>query len=100
VSYFHVAPNPADVPTPHIWVEHASQAIVEHTPAPTARQRAASLKVWDDDWTGEIHAVLQLDRRRPGRIYKFKAPRRSNGDSGGAAVGERECRASSRTGSA
>jgi hypothetical protein len=22
--------------TPHIWVEHASQAIVEHSPAPTA----------------------------------------------------------------
>ena len=71
VSYFHVAPNPKDPATPHIWVEHASQAIVEHAPGTNRRERAAALKVWDDDWTGEIHAALQL----PDRIYKFKAQR-------------------------
>lgn len=75
VSYFHVAPNPKDSKTPHIWVEHASQAIVEHVPGTNRRERAAGLKVWDDDWTQEIHAVLQL----PDRIYKFKAPRPSSG---------------------
>ena len=71
VSYFHVAPNPKDPKTPHIWVEHASQTIVEHVPGTNRRERAAALKVWDDDWTGEIHATLQL----PGGIYKYKAPR-------------------------
>ena len=71
VSYFHVAPNPKDAKTPHIWVEHASQAIVEHVPGTNRRERAASLKVWDDDWTQEIHATLQLAGRR---IYKFRAP--------------------------
>lgn len=79
VSYFHVAPNPRDPKTPHIWVEHASQAIVEHTPGTNRRHRAASLKVWDDDWTQEIHATLQLDADG-GRIYKFKAPRNKSGN--------------------
>ena len=75
VSYFHVAPNPKDATTPHIWVEHPSQAIVEHVPGTNRRERAASLKVWDDDWTQEIHAVVQL----PGGIYKFRAPRNRSG---------------------
>jgi len=74
-SYFHVAPNPKDASTPHIWVEHASQAIVEHVPGTNRRERAASLKVWDDDWTGQVHAALQL----PGHIYKFKADRPAAG---------------------
>jgi hypothetical protein len=73
-SYFHVAPNPKDRDTPHIWIEHASQAIVEHEPGTNRRVRAASLKVWDDDWTQEIHATLQL-HADGGRIYKFRAPR-------------------------
>lgn len=71
VSYFHVAPNPGDARTPHIWVEHASQAIVEHVPGTNRRERAAGLKVWGDDWTQEIHATLQL----PSGLYKFKAAR-------------------------
>lgn len=75
VSYFHVAPNAKDRETPHIWVEHASQAIVEHVPGTNRRERAASLKVWDDDWTQEIHAALQL----PDGIYKFRAPRTRSG---------------------
>lgn len=76
VSYFHVAPNPKDQATPHIWVEHASQMIVEHVPGTNRRERAAGLKVWDDDWTGEIHAVLQL----PGFIYKYRAQRPKSGN--------------------
>ncbi|MBA3781192.1 MAG: phage portal protein [Nocardioides sp.] len=78
VSYFHVAPNPKVAETPHIWVEHASQATVEHTPGTNRRHRAASLKVWDDDWTQEIHATLQLEADG-GRIYKFRAQRPKSG---------------------
>jgi hypothetical protein len=76
VSYFHVAPNLKDAKTPHVWVEHASQVIVEHVPGTNRRERAAGLKVWDDDWTGEVHAVLQL----PGGIYKYKARRPKSGN--------------------
>jgi hypothetical protein len=72
VSYFQVAPNPADSQTPFIWVEHPTQAIVEHQPGTNRRVRAASLKVWDDDWTGEIHAALQV--AADDRLYKFRAP--------------------------
>lgn len=86
VSYFHVAPNPKDEATPHVWVEHASQMIVEHTPGTNRRERAAGLKVWDDDWTGEIHAVLQT----ADRIYKYKAPRPRGGTAGSLQWTERE----------
>jgi hypothetical protein len=77
VSYFHVAPNPDDAKTPFVWVEHACQAIVEHQPGSNRRVRAASLKVWDDDWTGELHATLQT----PEYVYKFRAPKPKNGGS-------------------
>lgn len=84
-SYYHVAPNSKDAAMPHIWVEHASQAIVEHAPGTNRRVRSASLKVWDDDWTGEIHAALQL----PDGLYKFKAPQ-PKGGSGDPRWDERE----------
>ena len=80
VSYFHVAPNPEDSSTPNVWVEHASQAIVEHEPGSNRRRYAAALKVWDDDWTGEQHATLFL----PDWIYKFKAESRSTIRAGSA----------------
>lgn len=85
VSYFHVAPNPDDPSTPHIWVEHASQMCVEHEPGTNRRVRAAGLKVWDDDWTGDVHATLQL-RADGGRIYKFKAKRPDGGLVGGSGL--------------
>jgi hypothetical protein len=75
VSYFHVAPNAADQTTPFVWVEHASQCIVAHEPGTNRRVRAASLKVWDDDWTGQIHATLQL----PNLILKYQAQRPRGG---------------------
>lgn len=74
-SYFHVAPNPKDPETPHIWVEHPSQVIVEHEPGTNRRVRKAGLKVYNDDWTQEIHAVLQVD----GMLYKYRAPRPRDG---------------------
>jgi hypothetical protein len=77
-SYFHVAPNPDDSAAPYVWVEHPAQAIVEHAPGTNRRDRAASLKVWDDDWTQEIHATLQL-AADGGRIYKYRARRPAEG---------------------
>ena len=74
-SYLHVAPDPNRPDTPRIWVEHASQSVVEYEPGTNRRVRAAALKVWDDDWTGELHATLQL----PTQIYKYRAPRPSQG---------------------
>jgi Phage portal protein, SPP1 Gp6-like len=74
-AYTLVAPNADDPGTPHIWVEHASQAIVEFEPGSGRRRRAAGLKVWDDDWTGEVHATLYL----PDWIVKFKAQRPKSG---------------------
>ena len=74
-SYLLVAPNPNDTENPHIWVEHASQAIVEFEPGSNRRVRAAGLKVWDDDWTGQIHATLYL----PDGIYKYQAQRPKSG---------------------
>lgn len=74
-SYLLVAPNPARESEPFIWVEHASQCIVEHVPGTNRRERAAALKVWEDDWTGDLFATLYL----PEAIYKFRARNRVNG---------------------
>jgi hypothetical protein len=71
VAYMLVAPNPKDSATPFAWMEHPSQAIVEFSPEAGRRERAAGLKVWDDDWTGKLHATLYL----PGFVYKFQADR-------------------------
>jgi hypothetical protein len=78
VSYLQVAPNPSDPKTPFVWVEHPSQVVVEHTPGTNRRDRAASLKVWDDDWTGEIHATLQV--AADNRIYKYRAKQPQGGE--------------------
>lgn len=51
---------------PTIAVEDARQVIVEHYPG-DRRRRAAALKVWTDDWTGEQRANIYL----PDGIYKF-----------------------------
>jgi hypothetical protein len=74
-SYMLVAPNPRDPGTPLMWVEHPSQAIVEFTPGSSRRERAAGLKVWDDDWTGDLNATLYL----PDGLYKFRADRPASG---------------------
>jgi hypothetical protein len=67
-SYLLVAPNPKDAKTPKMWVEHSSQCIVEHYPGGRT-EVAAGLKVWNDDWTDEIHCTLYL----PDKIYKYRA---------------------------
>lgn len=66
--YITVAPNPEDSKFPLLYVEHPSQAIVEHVPGTNRRQRAAGLKAWTDEWTGAVHATLYL----PDGIYKYQ----------------------------
>lgn len=58
-AYVLVGPNDADPKTPIISIEHPSQAIVEHMPG-DRRKRAAGLKVWLDEWTGNVEAELQV----------------------------------------
>lgn len=74
-SYLMVAPNPKTPEMPLIWAEHPSQVITEAVPGSNGRDIAAGLKVWDDDWTGNINATLYL----PDLIYKFQAPRPAAG---------------------
>ncbi len=77
VSYILVEPNAKDSKTPHLHVEHPSQAIVEHMPGTNRRETAAGLKAWEDEWTGLVYATLYL----PKRIYKFQAEKpRISGD--------------------
>jgi len=68
-SYLLVAPNPADVSKPLIYVEHPSQAIVDYVPGTARRERAAGLKVWEDDISNLLMATLYL----PGTVYKYQA---------------------------
>ena len=65
-SYTLVEPN-GD--TPNIYVEHASQAVVEYEPGSNRRRKAAGLKLWVDDWTGRLNATLFL----PDWVYKFES---------------------------
>jgi hypothetical protein len=58
-AYLMVGPNPKDAKTPRMSVEHPLQTIVECEPG-DRRSRAAGLKTWVDDWTGEIVARLYL----------------------------------------
>lgn len=53
---------------PMITPEHPSQCVVAYEPG-SQRKRAAALKTWIDEWTGEIRANVYL----PDGIYKFVA---------------------------
>lgn len=66
-SYVSVWANPKDPETPSIRPEHPSQMITDTVPG-NSREVAAALKIWEDDWTGDIHATLYL----PDGIWKFK----------------------------
>lgn len=66
-----VAPDPKRPDVPKIWVEHAAQMVVEYVPGTNRRERAAALKVWQDDWTGKIMATLYL----PDWIIKLESTR-------------------------
>lgn len=73
-SFMLVAPNPDDPKTPIVTGEDMTQAIVAYEPG-GRRRRAAGLKAWEDDWTGELMATVYL----PGGIYKFRAPKPTRG---------------------
>ncbi len=76
-AFLLVAPNPDRPQLPLVTPEHPSQATVAYEPGTGQRVRAAALKAWLDDWTGQLMATLYL----PDAIYKFQAPAR-NGEVG------------------
>lgn len=55
---------------PEITVEHPGQCIVAYESG-ARRKRAAALKSWIDEWTGDVRANLYL----PDGIYKFQGRR-------------------------
>jgi hypothetical protein len=57
-------------PDPVIAVEDPLQTIVAYEPGSNFRRRAAALKIWRDDWTGNDRANVFL----PDGIHKFEAP--------------------------
>jgi hypothetical protein len=59
---------------PKIAVEDPLQTIVGYVPGSNYRKRAAALKIWRDDWTGDDRATLYL----PDGIHKFKAKARED----------------------
>lgn len=67
-SYLMIEPNQTDPRTPYIYVEHSSQVVIAFEAGTNRRVAMAALKVWVDDWTGQIFATLY----RPGSIHKFK----------------------------
>jgi hypothetical protein len=73
-SYVLVAPNPGDG-LPLLYAEHPSQTVVEYEPGSGRRGGGDGLKVWQDDWTGQLMATLYL----PDVIYKFQAPKQPAG---------------------
>jgi hypothetical protein len=70
-SYLLVAPPAADGGQPLLYAEHPTQAVVEFEPGSARQRRAAGLKVWLDDWTGQTMATLYL----PDAVYKYQAPK-------------------------
>ena len=74
-AYILVAPNPDDTKRPLMWIEHPSQVIVEYAPGTGRNKRIAGLKVWQDDWTGNLHSTLQYN----GWIWKFESDRPVSG---------------------
>jgi hypothetical protein len=67
-SYMLVDPPRDGDEVPTVTPEHPSQAIIEYEPG-SRRRKAAGLKCWLDDWTGNIMANLFL----PDRVYPFSA---------------------------
>lgn len=76
-AFVLVAPNPTDASTPIVTAEDCTQAIVAYKPG-SRRERAAGLKVWEDDWTGDLMATVYL----PDGLYKYEAPKPQQGTGG------------------
>lgn len=69
MSYMMVEPNDADPSTPHVFIEHSSQIAMAFKAGTNRREALAALKVWVDEWTGQIFATLMLEDN----IFKFKS---------------------------
>ncbi|MEU4967784.1 phage portal protein [Streptomyces smyrnaeus] len=69
-----VAPNPRDPATPIVTAEDATQAIVAYEPGGLF-ERAAGLKAWTDEWTGDYMSTVYL----PDGLYKFRAAKPTAG---------------------
>lgn len=67
VSYLSVWPGD---PYPTIAVEDALETIVAYTAGVNFRRRDAALKMWQDEWTGDLMANVYM----PDGIYKFTRP--------------------------
>jgi hypothetical protein len=67
-SFFMVAPNPDDPANPYITVEDALQTFVEYEPGSNYRRRKAGLKLWFDDWTGNVCGTVFVD----GFVFKYQ----------------------------
>jgi SPP1 Gp6-like portal protein len=66
-AFLMVEPNPDDALFPRITGEHPLQCLVEYEPG-SRRRRAAGIKAWRDDWTGEAMVTLFL----PDLVYKWR----------------------------
>jgi len=67
-SYLLIERNRSNPKRPKIYVEHSSQVVVAFASGSNRQDALASLKVFVDEWTGQIFATLYL----PGQIHKFK----------------------------
>lgn len=77
VAYLSVWPSQTMGQPPVITVEDPLETIVGYEPGSNYRRRAAALKLWTDDWTGDDRANVYL----ADGIYKFR--RRSSDTSTG-----------------
>lgn len=77
VSYLSVWAPEKEGGYPSIAVEDPSQTIIGYVPGTNFRQRAAALKVWNDDWTALLRANVYL----PDGIHKFQATPQSASNS-------------------
>jgi hypothetical protein len=67
-SYLMIERNAKDPKTPHIYVEHSSQVVLAFKSGTNRREVLAALKVWTDEWTGQVFATLFLEKS----IHKFQ----------------------------
>lgn len=67
-SYLLLEPNAKDPKTPHIYVEHSSQVVMAFRAGSNRREAIAALKVWIDEWTGQVFATLYLQET----IHKYQ----------------------------
>ena len=76
-SYIMVEPNPERPDRPRMSVEVGTQAITESFPG-NRRKLAAGMKVFTDDWTGNLNATLYQMIEGSLYVFKYEAEMSSN----------------------